>query len=304
MKKLVLYTFGILSTFLLILNSCTNEDLTFLDDLEKGAYVKFVTAPPTIMGVNTISELALVGELVDPNNTVAKYELEVSATLGGTDYGPATIGSYTSFPVNLNITVNDFATLLGVSVSDINFGDQFFFEGTVTSKDGTVYYAEMSEIDGDTFVPNGLTDITIYDLTQGYKNALQFNFTIGCPADVYDPTSIPGTYNAFSDSWGVDGTVTMTVDASDPTIIYVAGITDIEGQASQRPMIWHVDPATNNVTLDPIVICANYYGYPNMFYRGGGTIFPCAGNKFAMGLDPQILDLGGWGPQGFIFTKL
>ncbi len=304
MKKL-LYIFSILGISLILLNSCREDDKTLFsygDDIVEGAIVVFDVNPPIILGVNTLDEVQIGGELYDPIGNVAEYTLTISAVLGGAATETFTVGTYTSFPVNLNLTLQDLATLLGVTTGDIGYGDQFFFEGTVTDDQGRVYSASAPEIDDDgNWVMNGNTDIEVYNPGNGYKDGLLFDVTIGCPADSYDSSNIAGVYNVAS-GWSGPGTVTISVDSSDPNTLYVDGIVEIEGMVSHTPMTWHVDPATNAVTLDPVVITDNYFGYAGFFYRGGGTLFPCAGNKFVMNLDPQILNLGGWGPQGFEFT--
>ncbi len=314
MKRISVILLSIVGISFLMLNSCQNEDLLFLDDFQKGAFLKFVDAPNPVLGVNTIDELVFNGEIEDPTGNVVKYDLKLVATLSGVEQDTVIIGTYTSFPLTLNLTVDDFSSLLEVTISDITFGDNFQFIGSVTHKNGTVYYDESPDVEviGEDedgldivkFIPGGLTHPTLSDPTLGYKSALGFEFTIGCPPNTYDPATIAGTYNAFSASWAVDGPVTITVDGDDPYTLYVDGVIEAEGiPGNGEPMVWHVDPETNEVTCDPEIIASDYYGYADMYYEGSGTLFPCAGNTFNMALSPQILNVGGWGPQGFTFTK-
>ena len=149
MKKSILYIISILGVSLLLLNSCRDDEKTLFsygDDILDGAIVYFAEEPPLVLGVNAVSEVLYGGDIVDPLGNVATYDLEMHASLSGVITDTVLVGSYTSFPFNLSLTSQDLADLLGVDISDINFGDSFYFSGTVTSKNGIVYYGEAPEI--------------------------------------------------------------------------------------------------------------------------------------------------------------
>jgi len=276
MKKILF----ILSIAVLTFFSCTDEDLIPLKNLDKAAFVHFETAPDATIGTNTIAELVYAGELV-AKGPVASYTLEVYGTLSGTNTDTAVVETYTSFPVNFSFTAQDLATLVGVEVTDINFGDGFTFLGTITAEDGSVYYGEAPEVedvdDGpDIYTPNGSTNEEVYDLTNGYKQGMFFSFLIGCPVESYDPANIVGDY-VYTDHYNTPSNVTITADATIADRYWVEGMYSGWGYPIPNLVYFDVDPETLIMTAPAQSVgVPNFFGFPDLQWQYEAQLFPCA----------------------------
>lgn len=305
MKKLTIYFLSILSVSLILLNSCRDDDKTLFsygDDILDGAILHFVEEPPLVLGVNEISEVVYGGELVDPLGNVASYELKMYATISGENTDTFLIDTYNTFPLVLNFTAQNLADILDIEISDINYGDSFFFEGKVTSDDGIVYYGMGPEIDDDgNWIPNGKTDIEVFDPTNGYKDCFIFDFAIGCPANTFTPEDVEGTWDITNDPFGAAlvGSFDIVAGPGENQITLV----DFLGHGFS--IVADVDPATNAITVeDQEAWDTGVFGMPYgiAWVDGDGTAFACAG-KMTFYLDHHIPNLGGWGVSIFQIEK-
>ena len=98
--------------------------------LTSGTYVKLDITKKRL-NFDDISNTSFGGRLTAPGAQVAKYNLYVRRTDGfGSSYGDfKLIRTITSFPVDLNITPQEIATTLGITVADIKFADIYRFYG-------------------------------------------------------------------------------------------------------------------------------------------------------------------------------
>jgi len=294
MKKVIYIITGI---FLIGFFSCNKESL-LINNLKEGAFVYFTHEPNAVLGINSIQELNFSGEL-NSTESVASYELKVFGTLavlngGNTD--TVTMGTYNSFPVTLDISADDFVSLLDSikDVNDINFGDSFTFIGSLTDVEGNVYYGKAPEVEytetDTTFVANGLTNEEVFDRANGYKDGFDFGFTIGCPPNSFNADEIAGTWteeaNLFKDILGIPyGTVTIVAGPEENQITFING--DIP-DAGSEDLIIEVDPETNGIF---------YAGSPDAVHAFGvvyggveGTIFGCAGKMNITIHSPGFID--------------
>lgn len=183
------------------------------------------------------------------------------------------IQTISSFPAaDIVLTAPDIIAALGMDLGDVTGGDVFNIE-VLTTNDG---------------------------LTTRSNAAL--NVPVAC---VYDPLLPSGSYNAYSseDFWNVDGIVTLAVDATYDTIIYVTGMAALDGLTEDLgPLVMHIDTKTYEVTADKTVLASGAWGYDNFFYEGYGTFESCGGTftmYFTIGVDQ-----GTWGTFPFTLTKI
>ena len=118
--------------------SCTDQS-TFnnpaIHELENGSMVRFKALPPT--SFDSVEGFGIKGTLHDVNGNTSSYDLHLTATISGQVISAENIWSTNNFPSEVDLTVADFASALGIEVSDINMGDFFQFYGTSTRNDGT-----------------------------------------------------------------------------------------------------------------------------------------------------------------------
>lgn len=213
-KQTLAILFAVFGLFLL---SCEDGNKNLLDDFEIGGFVRFAEPFPLVVDVQDLSEIAgiaITATLETPDNNVVSYSMEVSATIAGTDYELAPIGTeITSFPATISITMVDIASALNLDVSTVGFGDTFTFKGTAVNDKGTVYSSDRLSFDSDTKTAGGANSTEDLLNEAGYRNAFAFGFAIPCPPETGD---FAGDWVInFTDLWGDgwDGAfITATID--------------------------------------------------------------------------------------------
>ncbi len=305
MKKI----FFILSIFGLVIfamNSCTDEDLNPLNDLKQGGgFLYFEDPMDAVIGTNTVADLVFQGTLVDPTGNVVSYEYFVYGVLSGVRTDTADFGPYTSFPLEINFTAADFVSALDSisSVADIDFGDAFFFEGTVTNKDGEVYYAEEPEIEeviegNDTsivYVPNGQTRFETFDPNSGYRDCFLFDFAIGCPGDSYEQSGMAGTWTTTVSDFYIPAAASIVIETGTTENQFT--MKDVFGAGYD--LVVDVDPSDNVCTVAYQSAADDWFGYGLGSVQGTGTMFYCAG-FFSLSLEHTV----GAGSFGSFTLKL
>lgn len=305
MNKSIIYILSIFCVTLLTLNSCRDDDKTLFsygDDILDGAFVHFIEQPPAVVGVTAINELTYGGEIVDPLGNVVNYKLEMYASISGTITDTVLIDNFTSFPVTLNFTAQDFADLLGITVSDISYGDGFFFLGEVTSDQGVTYSGSAPEIGDDgSWIPNGRTQIEAFDPTNGYKDGFLFDFAIGCPENTFTTESVVGTWLIVNDPFAASLNESLEIIAGPGE----TELTLVDFLGHGFDLIIDVDPQTSAIVVEGQEAWdSGVFGLPYgiAWVDGDGTAFACAG-KMTFYLDHYIPNLGGWGVSIFQIEK-
>ncbi len=288
-----IYVTGLFALAAVLLNSCTEQHAVSLDkweSLKPGANVYFEEQPPAVVGVNSIADLTYTATVLDPTGRVASYELQVHADLSATANvrtHTGTLGTYTTFPLEIEYGATDLAQAVGMTVDSISFGDSFYFSGIVTDDEGNEYYAGDPslevEIEGNdtvyVFDGGGSINEIYYDPTTGYRNAFQFQFTIGCPENTMNIDDLVGTWAITVDDFDTylhDGTFEMIKGPGENQVTCV----DWFGHPEAYDVVLTLDPATNAITVDrqPAWHCDNWgCGYGEGSVDGGGTMFQCAG---------------------------
>ena len=273
----------------LIFSSCEDDDKNILDDfLKTAAFPKFAQVnPPTSVGVNQISDLVYSFEVIDGNNNMASYDLKMFAILGGQQTDVVDVDVATQFPVTYSFTAADLASLLGLTVNDIGFGDNFFFMATATTVDGIEYsgavrldYDDLDDDDPSTFELSGggVTDDLLDE--DGYRQAFEFGFVILCPE--VNMAALPGTYDVVT--LGFSGFFGET--DFDREVIAGPGanqITIIDGEfpaVGSEDLVLNIDPNTGAVSLGAagIAFDASQGAFDTDNYGAAtGFVFTCTG---------------------------
>jgi len=303
-NKIIIIFVSILS---IITSSCSDSDKDNLDGLiSDGAFPKFAQeVPPTTIGVTDINELVYSFDIIDANNTISLYDLDLYAIIGGVQTEIFDVDEFTSFPVSLTFTANDLADILGIEVSDIGFGDNFFFTATATTKDGVVYggserldFDDLGDEDPSNFILEGqnVTDDLIDE--DGYRQAFEFDFIILCPS--IDFSTFPGTYNVafhrFDAFFGPQGdTREVIAGPGDNQITILGGALPLDGADD---LVLEIDPQTGNVSYGGAAgkIHFNTFG-PGNYDAVTGLVFTCIGK-----IDIQI-DSDGFIPNFLVLEK-
>jgi hypothetical protein len=299
MKKIIKIVLA-LTIILSGLYSCTDES-TFRNPshfgLEKtGAFPKLKDELQKTIGVNALDELVYSFTVIDPNNSIQEYDLKISATLSGSQTELFDANTTTSFPASFSFTAQQIADILGVSVSDFNFGDSFHFTGSCISKNGLVYDATTN------------TDPTL--LTPGYRNAFDFSFTVLCPNG---PTidDLVGIWSITADDFDIvidDGIFEIVAGpgADQVTFIDPFGHYDVNtGEHYNIIMDFDTVDQTGHFDRQDSWDTAIYgLSYGTGRNEGDGTIFTCIGNGFMSFTFEYTVDAGSFGSYDMEFTKL
>ena len=138
MKNINIILLSVFASLLII--SCEDQSTynnPATHELELGSHIKFETSPAA--SFSSVADFAISGTLLDVNNNTQSYSVSIDASISGVNYNAEDAFVYTSFPSEMNLTVSDIATALGLDESEISMGDFFEFYGTSTRNDGTVF---------------------------------------------------------------------------------------------------------------------------------------------------------------------
>ena len=253
--------------------SCSEDDIkNDLVDYEKGGFAKFENEIKTIDYQNGNGSLRFTA--LDANNNAASYSIyKISAIASGLDLGSVDVTdlNYTSFPAQVNISLNQLAGYFGLVGSDLTYGDSFRIFAKVTTKDGRVFKGEIpSTVPG--VVPDG--NVTTQDLlnsTYGYNQAMQFNVTVACPS--FSAAAMLGTYAATVDPFVAvpTGHTFQCVQGANPNQLIFINWTD-EGY----DLIVDIDPASQSASVTRQAAWFHpTYGVASV--AGSGLVFSCIG---------------------------
>jgi len=180
------------------------------------------------------------------------------------------IKDVSSFPAEINITAEEAAAALGMSINDVASEDYFVFELELVA-DGKVTRSNA-----------GLT------------------VRVVCP---FDPALAVGSYNAVSAGWAVNGNVTLEADEDDPYTIKVYGLAALDGlDEDQGPLVMHINPLNFEVTAPRAVLATEVWlGYTDLAYQGFGEFNSCTG-AYEMSFTITV-SAGSYGAYNFTLTR-
>ncbi|WP_406684797.1 hypothetical protein N1F78_03495 [Seonamhaeicola sp. MEBiC1930] len=156
-----------------------------LYELENGAYVRFVTAPPTSFVPEVAQSVSINADLYDANGNVAQYDLSVTANIvsTGETFIAENFITITSFPATLNITAQMIADAINVDLSAFGAGDFIQFTGVATRNDGVKFYGIPPTFDDSNgTIGIGNTESNLLNAI-AYQDAMTFDYIVACPID-------------------------------------------------------------------------------------------------------------------------
>lgn len=179
-----------------------------------------------------------------------------------------------AFPVSVNLQALDVIAAFGISESDVKIGDSFLVHIVTTS--------------------HGLSS----------RSLAALKVLVTCE---FDSQLTTGVYEATSSDWGLAGDVTITADPNDPFKLYIEGLADVEGLVSNgNKLELNIDPYSFKMTGAPVVIADDLVpfglSYTNYTYTPGVGLYNSCDGSFDISISISV-DQGGWGPQGFTFTR-
>ncbi|NOR76432.1 MAG: hypothetical protein GQ525_14900 [Draconibacterium sp.] len=147
MKQVTKYITIILSLVIILLTGCRDEELVRMPELADGA------VPYIIKDENTDQVIDFFN--LEAFSTTLNYwigldegaEFVQSVTIVGVYNGEDPVsftGEITSFPANLNITIDDIQSKFGVTLEELNIGDQIIFGANLKMNDGRILNAFTS----------------------------------------------------------------------------------------------------------------------------------------------------------------
>jgi len=304
--------------FFIMISSCEDGDKDNLDDFIKiGAFPKFEKEnPPSTVGVSDINDLVYSFEIIDANNTISLYDLDLYAVIGGVQTETFDVNEFTNFPISQSFTSNDLANIIGIDVNDIGFGDSFFFTATATNKEGEVYggterldFDNNGDDDPQNFelIGQGNTDDLLDE--DGYRQAFEFDFIILCP-DPFTADDLVGMWQITFDPFGTfidDGIFEVIAGPgiNQITLLDPFGHPDPDNGGAPFNIIVDFDPDTGEATVAKQAAwhCDNFgCGFGQARIEGGGFIFECVElMKFNF---EHTVDLGSFGTFPMDMQKL
>lgn len=287
-KKLVIKsTIWIIALLLsVVVSSCKDDSLDITNSLsDKGGFVRFENEnPPSSLGVDEIANLNYSFTVIDGNDNIDFYDLKLYAVLGGVATDTVDVARVTTFPASFDLDAQDFADFLNIEISDINFGDSFFFLGTAMTDEGLVYsgeatsYDNLEDDDPQTFIIDGggLSPDLLSE--EGYKQAFAFDFIILCPSA--DVNELIGTFDVinhrFDAFFGSQGTTREIVAGpEDNQITIVGGAVPLDG-ADDLILTINADNSMVSYGGEEGKIHFNTFG-PGSYASVSGLVFSCVG---------------------------
>ena len=305
---------NILTLVLFLVAITSNQAQEIKSVINKDALVKFEENPPAAVGVNQVSDVNYSFTLLDANKNAASYNLKMYADLTGVRTDTVDVATVTSFPTTLSLSAADLADLLGITVDDIGFGDNFYFSGSVTTTDGQVYsgdvlpnYDDLDDDDPQTFeIVGGGVTADLLDET-GYRQAFEFGFVILCPS--VDLSELVGTYTityeAFSENSWSPVTVIAGPEANQLTI---KNMYELETGDIGYDLILDVDMSTGAITIETQeVFDTAFYSFPYGICSvtsapGTNYVFSCTGG-IALFVEYTVA-AGSFGTGSITMTKI
>ncbi len=266
MKKIKI--FGLIASLFLIFSACETEVVDPAGLRGVGAVPGIEDFTPQTFDVNDLQNTFIQFKLVLDAPDVSEAIILVSYK---GDKKRAEVTRVSSFPATIKIMLSDAVSKLGMQLSAVQPADVFNFE-VQTVQGGKTYYSSAA-----------------------------FNAAVVCG---YDPDMVSGSYRAVSNSWAIDGNVTITVDPNDEYVIYVAGLAALDGLNEDKgPLKMVVNPDNFSVTAVKTALASSAFGYTNIWYEGSGLLNTCDGT-YTMGMTIGV-DQGTFGgaPHDFTFTK-
>lgn len=314
MKNIFKLFFALILGSSLFLVSCEDDDtgisadvpLTLIPELENGVFIRFSDGftPPSTLSYAVPEEAAFTVPLEDFNGNAVSYSLDLTATVSGNTIIAEDVYTVTSFPGDLTIDMPTIASALGLTLADINFGDNFDFIATASDEDGREFVGSLPNLNDDGTLALGNTNDPILNNPASFNSAMQLNFTLACPEFVTE--DVIGTYDVtvstFAAFFGETDFVREVVAGPEDNQVTIVG-GEFPGLGSDD-LIITFDPTTGSVlsiNTDGISLPESAGFGINTYLLVDGLVLPCAGNGI-IDLRLNFNPLSG-NPHDFILEK-
>ena len=277
-----------------LFSSCEDEDAIKLPEITKGAIPYFAKVEPSDQNIDVLNKGLFLTKYSIQFGEEEGNDLVQSATLvasynGGT---PTEFpGKISSFPTEFEISTDDILNSFGITLDDINKGDQMIFGVNLLMKDGQVLPA-FSATGNFGYSPT---------LRATERNNIYFTVNVVC---AYDPAFVTGSYNAKDDRWDIDADITIDIDPNDPYRVWVTGLAAANGLTGDKePLEMIIDPNTFEVSVKKQAIASDVppTTYKDFSYEGTGMLNTCNGT-YQMNFKISV-NVGSYGDFIYTFTK-
>jgi len=263
MKDMKKYIFAIVAV--LLLSTCSDYENPVGD---RGTYVvpALVGPSPGYFTDNIESSYVQFSLSLSPGESVEKAAIEVVGK------GKSGIVKEVSLPAtDLRVTASEVLSALGLSGYDL--GDAFFLY-VLTTK-------------------NGVTT----------RSGAAFAIPVVC---FFEPAMLVGTFDCESEEdWGEENgnPVTIVADPNDPYKVFIHGMAEVHGVASNGNGIeLNMNPDNFNVSGPVCIWAASIWGYSNIRFQAVAGNFSACDQRFTITFRANV-DQGGFGDYVWWFTR-
>lgn len=295
---------------LFIFSSCSDEEIiTDNDKLTNGGFASF--KDDIVKTVDYQNGAGIINfTVIDPNNNGVKYRIyKIDANIQGVALGSIDADFvYNSFPANVSISLQQIATLYGLSSSDVTFGDKITFYAEVTTNEGKVYQGEAPT--SNALPDKNLTTQDLLDPTFGYKQAMKFSVVVACQS--YNISDMLGTYTWIKDEFNfpLDNDTFECIQGNSPNQIIFKNWRNDRDNSMNVPsvdydLVVDIDASTQSVTIEKqLAWNSAIYNFPYGLasVEGNGLVFSCIG-EINMNLKHTV-SAGSFGTFNLVFKKL
>jgi len=280
--------------FLLIMNSCRDEDTLVLnpDAIPHGIMVCLEEITSPVLDVTDLANSAFEASLSVPSDNVDTYVV-MAQRRSTTTSDWVEVKRITDFPktCDLSISASEIAAGLGIELTDLLPGDEIDFDAYAIGDNGDT--ATWNNLDQD------------LGTNPGQKQGFRYVTYISCP---FSAGESAGTYKMMVDDFEVlwDGDSTVTVIAgpgeNQITLVDIFHHPNPDNPGSTYDVVVDVDPLTGIATVE-VQIAWNYdnydpaSGYGPGYISGTGFVFSCTGS-IILSLEHALSWYswgGGWG---------
>ena len=207
---------------LVLVLGCTDDNNLLEDIAERGGFIQFKDVPTTLdINILELDTAAISEPLIDPNNNATSYSLTLY--FDGTVVNDFIV--IRSFPTNLELSVSDFTSALGITNDDIELDTKFTLVATVVTPTGT-YSGFSPSYDSNNVNQGG--DTTVRLKSAGYRDAIEFDVTFFQPPaktirmTSFEEVAIGAVTDTYDRNGGNDENGDLLNGAMPPFVDYTA----------------------------------------------------------------------------------
>ena len=285
MKNLFKIFLVVLTTTMFL--SCEDDEKNQITDTIEAPFAYFGEISSPVINVTDLEGSAFEAEVVAPFGNITSYDIRVNRNNaedadGNLVYVPLT-NITEQFPLDLRISATDLAAAFGITLADLQAGDQYNFLATTTGSDGIT----IDPGDGTQFL-GAITN-------PGLEQALSFTTFISCP---FNQSDAIGTYTKQTDAFGLAASTFEVIAGPDENSLTVVDLFSAGANFDIQ-----INPDTGIATIARQPVAPSFFGYSggNINTSGTSFVFSCTG-AFVFNLQYTV-DLGSFGSFDFSAVK-